>query len=356
MGETAEDQRLDGADDGARATSASRPALALDRPPITAPPLQRRRRRVLVDLAALTGFVGRRRSFWGGAGGLVTSIVIGSLVVFLLFGWVRLWLAQKDGPSVPLLILGCMGFTIILAFIATLQNRLQTHWRLRAAEAAFLAGFSHSFRTPISAIRAAAQALQSKSLSEAQRSQLLGAIVHETRRLGLRVDNVLETTRQELERSAFSREGVPLDELLQVLIGELEPNVASRRGQVTARIAPEIEVQGDARALRLLFENLLDNALRFGGEAPQIRVFADSIDDLVFVRIEDFGQGFLTAERPDRLRRFRAGDGGRGGLGIGLAIARSVARGHGGELHLQSKGPGAGAVVEVWLPRAGALN
>ena len=91
--------------------------------------------------------------------------------------------------NLAFLILGTVAFTAIAAVLLTLQNRLHAHWRLRAAEATFLTGISHSLRTPISGIRAAAQALASADLDEAQRARLIDAIVRETRRLGLRVDN-----------------------------------------------------------------------------------------------------------------------------------------------------------------------
>lgn len=315
------------------------------------PPKRRRPRRLRLDLSGVTGLVLRRRGFWVGAGGLATTITIMGLVVALLFGWVLLWLNQAEGPNYTLLIIGCVVFALVLGLLATLQNRLAAHWRLRAAEAAFLAGFSHSFRTPISAIRAAAQALQGPGLTEDDRTRLLASIVRETRRLGLRVDNVLETSRLEVERKAFTKETVALDLLVTRLASEARPVVEGRGGSLSVSVEPGLEVTGDGRALRLMIENLLDNALKFSGDDPFLRVELRAEGDFALVVVSDEGCGFDPEERTFLLKRFRSGDGARAGSGIGLAIARAVARGHGGELHLDSDGPDEGATVEVWLPR-----
>ena len=101
----------------------------------------------------------------------------------------------------------------VLALLATVQNRLSAYWRLRQAEADYLAGMSHNLRTPVSAIRAAAQALESQDLPPAQRQELLNAIISETRRLALRIDNVLETGRLDVERKAFQASKVDLTAL-----------------------------------------------------------------------------------------------------------------------------------------------
>jgi signal transduction histidine kinase len=109
-------------------------------------------------------------------------------------------------------------------------------------------------------------------------------------------------------------------------------------------------IVGDTRALRLLFENLIDNALRYAEGAPHIEVACTRSADHAVVRITDRGVGFSESEAALIFSGIRRGDTQRRGSGLGLRLSRSIARGHGGEVRLHSTGPHQGATAEVWLP------
>jgi signal transduction histidine kinase len=322
-------------------------------PALSTPPRKIRRRWALIDLAPGTGFHFRRRSFFVGWGGIIITISMCALVVALLVGWVLLWVNRPGGPSITLLVLGCVAFTLVLIVLAVFQQRLWAHWRLRQAEAAYLAGISHNLRTPISAIRAAAQTLQTQSLEPEQREMLLLAIVYESRRLGLRVDNVLETGRLEVERQAFAEIPINLSLLLSAKADEIRGLVSSREGSLSTEFADGIWVTGDEHALRLVIDNLIDNALNYADGAPHLTMLLFELDNFALIRICDQGLGFNPKDSKDLFKRFSRGETGRSGSGLGLSLAQSIARGHGGEIHLFSDGPGKGAVAEVWLPLAG---
>ncbi|MDP6945335.1 MAG: sensor histidine kinase, partial [Myxococcota bacterium] len=104
------------------------------------------------------------------------------------------------------------------------------------------------------------------------------------------------------------------------------------------------------RALKLLFDNLLDNALKYTDGAPSIDIAAELKDGFALVCVRDHGLGFDPREAPRLFRRFGRGETGRPGTGLGLSLAQAIARGHGGDVHLHSDGEGAGAIAEVWLP------
>ncbi|MDP7035452.1 MAG: HAMP domain-containing sensor histidine kinase [Planctomycetota bacterium] len=292
----------------------------------------------------------RRRSFWGGWGGRVITILIGILVVALLVGWVLLWVHLPGGPNISLLILGCFGFTLVLTMLFTLQHRLTTYSRLRQAEAAYLAGVSHNLRTPIGAIRAAAQALEDTNLDFEQRSRFHQAIVHETRSLALRIDNVLETGRIEIERLAFERQAVNLSELIRS-IGEFSRDLITiRGGTLRLNIPPDIWILGDQRGLRLLADNLLDNAIKYSRETIDISIGLEYRPGFAFLQIIDQGVGIRNEDLSQVYRRFWRGDTGRSGTGLGLSLAQGIARRHGGDIHIHSDGLGQGSIAEVWLP------
>jgi len=309
-----------------------------------------------LDFGRWSGAGVRPRGFWAGWGGWLTTIAIGAIVVALLVGWVLLWVNRPQGPSISLLVLGCIAFTLVLAMLATLQTRLAKNWRLQQAEALFLTGISHNLKTPISGIRTAAQTLRTATLDNEQRHALLNVIVAETRRLSLRVENVLETGRLEVETQVFDEAPLDLADLLSGMLRGAEGVVSTRGGELQSDIPGPVWVHGDDHALRLLFDNLMDNALKYTDDAPQVGVTLVEREPFALVRIMDGGIGFSQQDDGMLFRRFQRGDTGRAGTGLGLPLARAIARGHGGEVHVYSDGPGLGAVAEVWLPLVGATH
>jgi two-component system phosphate regulon sensor histidine kinase PhoR len=228
---------------------------------------------------------------------------------------------------------------------------LRASQRLHQAETMFLTGASHNLRTPLSAIRAAAQTLSSPSVGEADRALLLDAILHETTRLELRVDNLLETARIDLEQKSYAAGASALD--LGALVREVHDEArwafTARGGSFEVWLPEEpLFVAGDRRALRLLFENLVDNALKYSERAPRVSTSIGRSAEHAVVRVRDEGLGFASGS--DLFSRPATGDVKRRGAGLGLRLARAIARGHGGQLNIESPGPGQGATAEVWLP------
>jgi signal transduction histidine kinase len=109
-------------------------------------------------------------------------------------------------------------------------------------------------------------------------------------------------------------------------------------------------LDGDPMALRRLFTNLLDNAVKFGGRA-RARVFRDATNAVV--EIEDDGPGIPPADREKVFEPFYRREPSRsrqtGGIGLGLAVVRSIARGHGGDVLLVNR-VGGGLTARVQLP------
>jgi len=293
----------------------------------------------------------RRSGFWDGPGGLLVVLLVGGLVVALLIGWVLAWANTTEGPNALWLTLGSVAFAGVLLALAMLMITLRASHRLRHAEAAFLTGASHNLRTPLAAIRTAAQTLKgAPSLPTEQRDLLYGAVLHETSRLELRIDNLLETARLDLEHIAFAETLVDLRGLAETVLREARWAFTAAGGDFEVVAGEPVRVLGDERALKLLLENLVDNALKYAGGAPSVTVSVARSADHAVLRLTDEGIGFHPGAKDELFQRFHRGDTGRPGNGLGLALVRAIARGHGGEILLTSDGPGTGATAELWLP------
>jgi signal transduction histidine kinase len=126
----------------------------------------------------------------------------------------------------------------------------------------------------------------------------------------------------------------------------------STGGEVEVASIDAVHVLGDRDGLRVILENLLDNANKYGG--GRVRIAAEVRDGQWRLDIIDHGRGFppATAEKLFDLHNRGSGEGVTHGAGLGLAIARQLARRMGGNLVAHSAGPGQGAVFTVQLPLA----
>lgn len=291
--------------------------------------------------------------FWSGPWGLVVTSLVLAVLAAMLVGWVLVWARDDDGPNALWLTLGPLAFSAVVVIVAMQLWSLRASQRLRQAEVMFLTGASHNLRTPLSAIRAAAQTLSSPTVGEADRRLLLEAILHESTRLELRVDNLLETARIDLEQKSYAAGASAIDigALVHDVHDEARWAFAARGGTFEVALPDEpLFVAGDQRALRLLFENLVDNALKYSAHAPRVTTTVTRSAEHAVVRVRDHGMGFVAQQGDDLFERPAIGDSRRRGAGLGLRLARAIARGHGGGLTIASEGPEQGATAEVWLP------
>ena len=290
------------------------------------------------------------RGFWAGKAGLFLTLLAMCMVVALLVGWILLWVYQPQRPNIALLTLGCIAFGLVLVLMATVQLRLRSYWQLRQSQAAYLMGMSHTLRTPVASIRAAAQALQNPRITEDQRNQLLHGIVLESRLLGLRIDNVLETGRLEVEKSALLNQPLDFSTLARRSLATPADIAASRGGLLETEVDDELTVRGDARTLRLVIDNILDNAIKYCDDAPSVSVSVRKQDDQVVFEVVDRGIGLAADELNKAFKRFWGGSRSQAGSGLGLWLARAIARGHGGEITLVNNHNGKGCTATFSLP------
>ncbi len=203
-----------------------------------------------------------------------------------------------------------------------------------------LAAISHDLRTALTRLK-----LRTEFIDDVEQREKALADLDEMQAM---LDSTLSFARDDSAGEARTR--VDLAALLQSLCDDLADGGAPVRYQGPDRITLECR----PTALRRAFTNLIDNAVAYGGEATVTLVDGG---DSVRVSVADRGPGVPEAQRERVFSPFFRLEGSRsrdtGGTGLGLAIARSVVRGHGGDVRLAER-PGGGLVVEATLPRTGA--
>jgi signal transduction histidine kinase len=223
---------------------------------------------------------------------------------------------------------------------------------------------SHELRTPLNAIGGHVQLVElglHGPVTEAQRAALArvqGAGAHLLRL----IDDVLRFARLEAGAVSYALAPTDLAAVLAEVMPMVEPQLASKgirfEAAVPAAGAPDAPppVRADPEKLAQVLINLLGNAAKFTPAGGSVAVRAEADADAVRLHVRDTGPGIAAERREAIFAPFVQGEAGHtrphAGVGLGLAIARDLARGMGGELAVTSA-PGAGSTFTVVLRRAG---
>jgi PAS domain S-box-containing protein len=231
--------------------------------------------------------------------------------------------------------------------------------RLRQADRRkdeFLAMLAHELRNPLAPISAAAELLQIVRLDEERvrrTSQIIGRQVSHMTSL---VDDLLDVSR--VTRGLVELENAPLDinHIVADAVEQVTPLVRARRHHLELRLTPDASmVQGDRKRLVQVLSNLLNNAAKYTHEGGNIQVRTSVRDTHVLIEVADNGIGMapeLTLRAFDLFAQAeRSSDRSLGGLGLGLALVRSLVELHHGTASCESAGIGQGSKFTICLPR-----
>ncbi|RZA19404.1 MAG: PAS domain S-box protein [Lysobacteraceae bacterium] len=218
----------------------------------------------------------------------------------------------------------------------------------------FLAMLAHELRNPLAPISTASQLLLLGPEPALVRSAS-GVITRQVRHMTELVDDLLDVSR--VTRGLVELEMVEVD-LKDIIVGAIEqvrPLIDARKHALRTRMtAAPAWVRGDRTRLVQVFANILNNAAKYTPEAGDLGIELDVVGGRVAVRIDDNGQGIDPALLPLIFELFtqaeRTPDRTQGGLGIGLALVRSLVNLHGGGIEVDSDGSGHGATFTVSLP------
>lgn len=215
-----------------------------------------------------------------------------------------------------------------------------------------VAAVSHELKTPIATIKAYATTLRenAENIAARQRKDYLKTIEEQADRLTHAVEDLLLAARVDVDYLLARRERVALDAIVDRAI-EMIPEAKST--QRVERATKGVEVSGDPDLLSEVFAHLIENALKFSAPDALVRIEATGEPACTVVKVIDHGVGIAAEHVPYIFERFyRVEDNliaSTGGSGLGLYLARSVARAHGGSLGVQTK-PGLGSTFTVTLP------
>ena len=224
----------------------------------------------------------------------------------------------------------------------------------------FIAVISHELRTPLTSILGWARMLRLGGLDEQTQLEALNAIERSTQAQVKLIEDLLDEARIASGKLRLEMRTIDLLSLLQPAVAGLVPAAEGKNILIDADLGSDpCPVLADPSRLQQVIWNVLSNAVKFTPHGGTISIRLRRAED-ARIDIRDSGAGIEPELLPHIFDRFRQGDPGasqrRGGLGLGLAIARHLVALHGGTIEAQSEGEGRGTTFTIHLPLATATG
>ncbi|MFQ5708010.1 MAG: ATP-binding protein [bacterium] len=241
-----------------------------------------------------------------------------------------------------------VGAVVVLHDITRLK-------RLERVRRDFVANVSHELRTPLTAIKGYAETLfQNGSVNEKRAREFLQTILRQTERMSKLVEDLLILAQVESEESDQALESLDLRTLIPQVLERFAASLNKQQMETQLELPEALpRVQGVASEIETVLENLLNNALKYGGQGKWLAVTANALDAEVAVSVSDRGVGIPVEDQPRIFERFYRVDKGRsralGGTGLGLAIVKHIVLKHSGRVWVKSE-VGQGSTFSFTLP------
>jgi two-component system phosphate regulon sensor histidine kinase PhoR len=286
---------------------------------------------------------------------LLVFLVIVPTALILLVGIVLMFLGSAfqllvGALTVSFVLVAVTGIVLVLVFLRREAN-------LSELQADFVSKVSHELRTPLTSIRLFAETMERARGDLTTQDKCLAGLGRETERLILVIERLLDWGRMEAGRKLFELR----PESATTLVSKAAEAFAPARERYpdldfSAHVDPDLPVvTADVGAMVDAIGNLLNNALKYGGSPPVVRLRATRALRGVAIEVSDNGVGIPPVEHrrifqkfyriDDRLSREREGS------GLGLAIVKHIVRAHSGRVQVEST-PGRGSTFRIVLPEA----
>lgn len=257
---------------------------------------------------------------------------------------------------------GLVGFAKVTRDV-TERHRFEEHLRGRIDELAeadkrkdeFIAMLAHELRNPLAPIMTGLSIVQRLATYPPRGERAMRTMDRQLRLMARMVDDLLQVSRLTRGKIDLRREMQCMDVLLQDAVDTVQHHIDARMQKLEVDCEEGLELYCDGQRLVQVLSNVIHNASKYTDEGGWIRVHARAEGQSCRVVVQDSGVG-IRSEMLDHIfdlftqDQSPLGTGMQGGLGIGLALARTVVAMHGGRITASSEGPNQGATFEITLP------
>ncbi len=249
--------------------------------------------------------------------------------------------AQYLGEGLTFLALMLLGAVFV-------YRAVRRQIRLNEQQQNFMMAVTHELKTPIAITRLNLETMQKRKLDQAQQEKIIDVTLQENARLNDLCENILLVTRMDSGHYMIHPEELDLSDLLQQSVRNLKNRFPKR--QIDEQISNSLTFRGDKLLLQLLFNNLIENAIKYSPADKPVLVSLEKQDQLIRLMVADQGIGIPGQDRRKIFEKFyRVGNENTRstkGTGLGLYLSQKIAEDHGTTILLRDNQP-AGSIFTL---------
>ncbi len=248
---------------------------------------------------------------------------------------------------------------VLLAFVGLLAKTLRREAELERQHRNFLAAITHELKSPLAAMRLSLETVLRGRADHGASVRFLENALQDTERLQSLVQKVLEVTRYTGTVAGLTLRRSCLSEVVEDGLASFSRRATAAGADLEAEVAADVWAELDEEAFAIVVSNLLENAVKYGGTIPRLRVSLTSSDGRAILDVTDNGRGITAEDLPFIFDRFyRGGDEmtrTTQGTGLGLFLVREIVNAHHGTVEVAATST-AGTTFRVTLDRAQVLE
>ena len=260
--------------------------------------------------------------------------------------------SQEDTSRRIIMIIGEGGvfILILMAGFWKIQQSIAKEIQLSQRQNNFMLSVTHELKTPLTSIQLALQTLKKRNLKTEDQADLIAKALGANQRLSSLIDNIINASRLESNDFTPRREIFPLKTFLQNKTAEL----TASHEQATIKLNCDVDIiHADAYMLETIFNNLLENAIKYSGENPKMEIIVKQNEKFIEIIVSDQGTGMSAEEKQQIFKKFyRVGNEisrSQKGSGLGLFITSEFVQLHKGRIKCENNKP-AGTKFIIELP------
>ncbi len=249
---------------------------------------------------------------------------------------------------------GCFLMLLILAGVYVIFVYWNKQNRLNQMQSNFVASVSHELKSPLASIQLYLETLKYQDVSSDERKDFVETMLTDTNRLSELIDNILQSSKADPTSMALQFQPVNLEAFLTEVIKGYKRQLEEKKCFVDLKQEDSPTLNVDPKALRMVFNNLISNAIRYSPVGSKLTIHLHKIGKYWGIDFEDQGFGFEKKDMKKIFRKFyrvqNTDTQNIEGAGLGLFISSEIVKNHKGRLKVSSPGRGKGSLFSVLLP------
>ncbi len=259
-----------------------------------------------------------------------------------------------DGTNVFVLVGGLILLVAISFSMSLIFRHLNIQLKITKMYDNFIANITHELKSPLSSIQLHLETLNTRNVSEEKQKEFLELMLKDSNRLKNLIDSILEISALEQKKISHNYQMFNAESLINKIINESIEQYKLKPGTITINGNANCKCVVDYGALKIVFNNLIDNAIKYSSDKPEIEILLRCNSKKLMIDFSDKGIGISSKENRKIFNKFyriyNPNSPSVKGTGLGLYWVQEIIKTHGGKISVHSEGENKGVTFKLELP------